>query len=147
MQVVEMLWPLMSFWPCICISKFYVFLISFSPTSNDLWGQNILVYSTQGLSSYEYLGPFLCLSMQKCIPSSIFQIWPFCLTSVTSNDLWGQNILVYSTQGYHHMSIWGLSYSYLCKKNASLVLFYIFDLFLTFCYLQWPLMTSEVKIL
>ena len=104
-------------------------------TSNDLWGQNILVYNTQGYHMIIWGLAYAYVS-KKCILNCIFEIWPLLdtlLPPVISNDLWGQNIIVYSTQGYQ-MSI------FIIKCNHRYVFkFWVIGLFLTFLdFCVWP---------
>ena len=112
-------------------------------TSTDLKGQNIIVIII-------ILRGCIQLFMEKCIHGFIFKLWPlFDLfwpwPLLTSNDLWGQNKIVYNTYRYC-MGIHAKN----CSPWCIFTFLAIFDLFwpsVTFPDdLQWPLMIYKVKI-
>ena len=101
-------------------------------TSNNLWGQNSIAY---GALIYH-----IRMHANNCNDRLISQIWPLYdlfVLSVTFNDLWGQTNIAYDAQGCHMV---------MHAKLVFLSSFPKFDLYMTFLYFQWPLMTFEVKL-
>ena len=107
---------------------FYFYLIWPPVTSNDLWGQNDIVFNAQGycMSMYKKNGPLGLFSTFAlfCTFLPFFALfWPL----VTSNYLQGQKNITFNAQLYH-MSMY--------VKNYGLQGIFKF-------WSKWPLLTSK----